>query len=221
MDDDPDRGADGKSHAIGDAVADPDEFETERPYLDDLAGDDLNKLRSVEQVVLPEFFLDQGKGEGCSVYRDGQFADKEGNGAYVVFMAVRYDKAGHLVSFFEKIAEIGNDYVDTQHLFFGKHQAGVDNHNGILIFEDHHVEAYFAKTTEWDDLQSWDQSVFQASRQTLPPSCKSAFLISGSTLESLPASSKVKLARIASRTCSIRRSRLSAVDACGLNRVAY
>src|SRR5208337_5346250 len=62
MDEDPDRGADGKSHAIGDAVADPNEFETERPDLNDLAGDDLNKLRSIEQVMLPEFFFDQGKG---------------------------------------------------------------------------------------------------------------------------------------------------------------
>ena len=77
---------------------------------------------------------------------------RKGTGAYVVFMAVSYDEGGHFVSFFEKIAEIGNDYVDTQHLFFGKHQAGVDNYDGILIFEDHHVEAYFAQTAEGNDL---------------------------------------------------------------------
>ena len=70
----------------------------------------------------------------------------------MVFMAVSYDKAGHLVSVLEKIAEIGDDYVDAQHLFFGKHQAGVDHHDGILVFEDHHVEAYFAQTTKGDDL---------------------------------------------------------------------
>ena len=93
MDEDPDRSADGKSHAVGNAVADPDEFEVEWPDLNDLAGDDLDKVRPVEQIVFPEFFPDQGQGEGCAVYRDGQFADEERNGAYVVFMAVCYNKS--------------------------------------------------------------------------------------------------------------------------------
>ena len=149
---DPDRSADGKPHAVGNAVADLDEFEAERPDINDLAGDDLDQAGPVEQIVFPEFFPDQGQGEGCPVYRDGQFADEERNGAYVVFMAVCYHKSGHPVPVFEKIAEIGNDYVDSQHLLFGKHQPGVDNYNGVLIFEDHHVEAYFAQTTEGDDL---------------------------------------------------------------------
>ena len=67
-------------------------------------------------------------------------------------MAVCYHKSGHPFPVFEKIAEIGNDYVDSQHLIFGKHQPRVHNYNGVLIFEHHHIEAYFAQTTEGDDL---------------------------------------------------------------------
>src|SRR5208337_495816 len=104
MDQDPDGSADGKPHAVWNAVADLDEFETERPDLNYLSGRDLDEAGSFEQIVFPEFFPDQGQGEGSPVYRDGHLANEERNGPYVVFMAVCYHKSSHPVPVFEKIA---------------------------------------------------------------------------------------------------------------------
>ncbi len=54
---------------------------------------------------------------------------------------------------FNEIADIGDDDVHAEQLFFGEHEAGVDNDNVIAVAEGEAVHAEFAQPAEGNDLQ--------------------------------------------------------------------
>ncbi len=52
----------------------------------------------------------------------------------------------------EEIAYVGNDQIDAQKIGARKHQAAIDSDGGVAVFDQHHVEAELAQTTERYDL---------------------------------------------------------------------
>ena len=128
----------------------PDELETEWTQIHDLARNDLDQFGAFKQIMFTELFANQGEGESGSVYRKIQFAYKKRNGPDMVFVAMGYDEPRHAFPVSKKIAEIRDDYVDSEHFIFGEHQAGVDDGDGVSVFEHHHIKAYFTQTTEGD-----------------------------------------------------------------------
>jgi hypothetical protein len=68
----------------------------------------------------------------------------------VVFVPVGEDDRFDVLAVLSEIADIGYDDVNAQELFFGKHQAGIDDDNVILPPEGHAVHAELAKAPERD-----------------------------------------------------------------------
>ena len=66
----------------------------------------------------------------------------------MVFVAVRQDNSPDLRAVFGEVADVGDNDVDAEQLFFGKHQAGVDDDNVILPAEGHAVHAELTKAPE-------------------------------------------------------------------------
>ena len=68
----------------------------------------------------------------------------------MVFVAVGEDDGADLVAVLGEVADVGDDDVDAEQLFFREHQAGVDDDDVILPAEGHAVHAELAKAPEGD-----------------------------------------------------------------------
>ena len=99
-------------------------------------------------VELP---LDQGEGEFSAVDGDVELGEDPGQAADVVFMAVREQDGLDLVAVFREVGDVGDDDVDAEELFFGKHQAGVNDDDVVLPAEGHAVHAELAEATQRND----------------------------------------------------------------------
>ncbi len=72
--------------------------------------------------------------------------------ADMVFVRVsEYDRF-EFVSSLEEIAYVGNDQIDAQKIGARKHEAAIDSDGSVAVFDQHHVEAELAQTTERYDL---------------------------------------------------------------------
>ena len=96
------------------------------------AGQHLDQLGVVEQAVLFELAFDVGEGELGAVDGDVELGEDPGQAADVVFVAVGEDDGADVVAVLDEIADVGNDDVDAEQLFFGEHQAGVDDDDVVL-----------------------------------------------------------------------------------------
>ena len=71
----------------------------------------------------------------------------------MVFVSVREDDRPHLVPVFEKIRHIGNHDIDAQEFLFGEEYAAVDDDDGVLRAERHHVHSEFTESAERHDFK--------------------------------------------------------------------
>jgi len=63
-------------------------------------------------------------------------------------VAMGEDDGADLLTVLGEIADIGDDDVDAQELFFGEHQAGIDDDDVILPSEGHAVHPELTKAPE-------------------------------------------------------------------------
>ena len=71
----------------------------------------------------------------------------------VVLVAVGKHDASDLGTVFDKVANIGDDDVDAEQLFFGEHQAGVYDEDIVAESEREAIHAELAESAEGDHLQ--------------------------------------------------------------------
>ncbi len=148
VEDDADGRVDGEGDAVDERVRDADGHDREGPEGEALAGQHLDQVGVVEEAVFVEFALDEGEGEFGSVDGNVQLGEDPGQAADVVFMAVREQDGFDLVAVFGEVGDVGDDDVDAEEFFFGKHQAGVDDDDVILPAEGHAVHTELAEATQ-------------------------------------------------------------------------
>jgi len=85
-----------------------------------------------EQAVLFQLAFDQGEGELGRRERDVELGEDPGKAADVVLVAVGENDGANVFAILREIADIGDDDVDAKELFFGEHQAGIDDDDVIL-----------------------------------------------------------------------------------------
>jgi hypothetical protein len=133
VDDDAYRSVYGERDAVDQRVRDADRHDREDAEVETTAGEDLDEFGVVEQAVLVELALDVGEGELGAVYRDVELGEDPGKAADVVLVAVSKHDAADLVAVLDEIADVRDDDVDAEQLFFGEHQAGVDDDDVVVI----------------------------------------------------------------------------------------
>ena len=139
-----------KRDAVDQRVGDADGQDGERPEGEAAAGKDLDQLGVVEQAMLFELAFDEGEGELGAVDGDVELGEDPGQAADVVLVAVGEDDGADFVAVLDEIADVGDDDVDAEELFFGEHQAGIDDDDVILPAEGQAVHTELTQAPEGD-----------------------------------------------------------------------
>ena len=134
-------------------MRDVEELDLERAELDDVLRLDRVKLRLVEQPMLLELVLHQTHREAAAVHRNIQIGKDERQRADMVFVAVGEEDGFDFALVFEKVADVGNDDVDAEQFVVRKHDAGIDDDDGAVAAERHHVHSKFAESAERNDIE--------------------------------------------------------------------
>src|SRR6202453_3488422 len=103
--------------------------------------------------MLFELALDIRQRELSPIHRNLKSRKNPRQPANVVFMPVGQKDCANLLAVFSQIADIRDDNVHTQQLFFRKHQTGIDDDNVILPAEGHAVHTELTKATQRNHLQ--------------------------------------------------------------------
>ena len=89
--------------------------------------------------MLLELRLNEREREPRAVDRTVDPIDHVGDGADVVFVAVRQHERANTPAIGIEHIQVGNDEVDPEQLGFGKHHAGIDEDSGIAAGDQHHA----------------------------------------------------------------------------------
>ncbi len=110
----------------------------------------LAQISLSQQLFVAAFQLDfnQSLGERCCVYGNIEFIYEPRYSANVVFVSVGNKQALNLIAVFSQISEVGNDYVDSQHVIVREAHAAVDDDDFVFVLEDCHVFADFVHASE-------------------------------------------------------------------------
>ena len=144
---------DRQRHAIHQRVRHADGHDREGSQREAIARNHLDQIGVVEQPMLFQLALDVGQGELSAVDGNVQLGEDPRQAADVVFMSVGQQDCADLAPVFSQVTDIGNNNVDTQQLFFRKHQTGIDDNNVILPTEDHAVHTELAEAPQRYHLQ--------------------------------------------------------------------
>ena len=139
--------------AVDQRVGDADGHDGEGAEGEAAAGENLDQLGVVEQAMLFELAFDVGEGELGAVDGDVELGEDPGQAADVVLVAVGEDDGADLVAVLDEVADVGDDDVDAEQLFFGEHQAGVDDDDVVAAAEGEAVHAELAESAKRDNLQ--------------------------------------------------------------------
>jgi len=150
VDDHPGGRVDGEGGGVGDAVADRDQLDPERPELEAVAHPRLAEVGLAQDPVLFQLRLDEPESEPGPINRHVEALEHEGEGADVVLMAVGEDDPEHLLVLPEQVADVGDDEVDPGHVLAGEHKARVDDQDLVVPFQGPHVAADLAQPAEGD-----------------------------------------------------------------------
>ncbi len=148
VEDDADGRVDGEGDAVDERVGDADGHDREGPEGEAFAGQHLDEVGVVEEAVLVKLSLNQRQGEFRPVDGDIELGEDPGQAADVVFVTVREQDRFDLVAVFGEVGDVGDDDVDAEKLFFGKHQAGIDDDDVVLPAEGHAVHTELAEATQ-------------------------------------------------------------------------
>ena len=153
VEDDADGGVDGEGDAVDEGVRDADGEDGEGAEVEAAAGEDLDELGVVEEAMLFELAFDVGEGELGAVDGDVELGEDPGEAADVVLVAVGEDDAADLAAVLDEVGDVRDDDVDAEELFFGEHEAGVDDEDVVAEVEGETVHAELAESAERDYLQ--------------------------------------------------------------------
>ena len=153
MDDDADGRVDGEGDAVDQRVGDADGEDREDAEVEAAAREDLDELGVVEEAMLFELALYIGQSKFCSIDRDVEVGEDPREAADVILMPVRKNNPADFRSVLDEVADVGDDDVDAEELFFWEHEAGVDHDDVVTVVECEAVHAELAESAERDYLQ--------------------------------------------------------------------
>ena len=125
----------------------------ERSNLEAFSGTNFAQVGVIEELVFVELIFDIGQSELSAPDGNIQFAQNPGQGADVIFMAMRKDDAAHMLAILKQVRNVGDDDVDAQQLSFRKHEACVNHDDVVAIADGHAVHTELAHPTQRNYVQ--------------------------------------------------------------------
>ncbi len=148
VEDDADGGVDGERDAVDEGVRDADGHDGECAEGEAVAGEDFDEFGVVEEAMLFELAFDVGEGELGTVDGDVEVRQDPRKAADVILVSVGEDDAADFAAVLDEVGDVGNDDVDAEELFFGEHEAGVDDEDVVAVVEGEAVHAELAESTK-------------------------------------------------------------------------
>src|SRR5205807_8266285 len=148
MDNYANRRVDGQGNTVHQAVRYLNGIDGEWSQGKAASGPNLAQVGTVEQLMLFQLVFDQGQRKFRAENRHVQLRKDPGQSADMVFMAVSQDNAADLVAVVEQVGDVGNDDVHAQQFRFGKHQAGVHDHDVVAPANGHAVHSELAQPAQ-------------------------------------------------------------------------
>jgi len=137
----------GQAHSVRDAVAHAEELHAKGPCLHRLAR--LHRFQShVAQPVLLQLEADETCCQARCVHWHVNGGEHVGQRAGVVLVSVGDENATDAVPVVLQIGDVRNDQVNTQHVRFWEHDAGVYDNDVLAILQGHHVLADLAQAAQ-------------------------------------------------------------------------
>ena len=125
-----------------------DKFHLEKPKLHLIARLHAVQLRLEIKHMLIEFVLQNSERQSGPIYRHVQFLEQIRNPADMILMAVRQHNALDFIGIADKIGDIRDDEVDSQHVVVGEAETAVDDEHAVAVFEHGQVLSDFVKPAE-------------------------------------------------------------------------
>ena len=141
---------DRQSNTVDQRVRNADRHHRKRPEREALTRQHLDQVGVVEQPMFIQLALHQGEREFCAVNRHIQLRKNPGKSANMIFVSMGQEDCLNFVPVLGQVADVRNDDIDAEELFFRKHQAGVDDNNVVLPTERHAVHPELAKASQWN-----------------------------------------------------------------------
>ncbi len=123
---------------IGDAMADVEELDLERPDRQLIPWRDRVQLHPVD-LGLAQLHFDQPSGEPRGVDRGLDLGQQVRQSTHMVFVSVGDDNALDALCPLEHIAEIGDHNIYSQHIVRREHQASVNDEDALIVLQDERV----------------------------------------------------------------------------------
>ncbi len=128
-----------------------DELDLERPDGETPRQRHLGDRDLVLQARFDQLFVEKGAGEGCRVNRAAEALPEIGNGADMVFVAMRHDETGEAVAPLDDEAGIGHQHVEARLAVVGEGDAAIDHQPFAAIAVQRQVHADLAGTAEREE----------------------------------------------------------------------
>ena len=144
---------DGQGHRVGDAVVHMDELHREAAQPEGGAGLLGKDLGVIQQLMLLQLQLHQGRRQRGGVDGDVQLLEHIGHRADVVLVAVGQDQAPDLLRIGLQIGHVRQHDVHAVHVLIREAHAAVHNDNVAAEFIGGHIFPDFSQTAQGDDLQ--------------------------------------------------------------------
>ncbi len=118
-------------------------------YLYGLSFLDITKKAFIVfKTVLIELVGYHAKGQGSAVDGKLELFEQVGHGAYVVFMRVCYHDSGYFIFNSMQVAEIGNENIDTVHIFRWETHSHINYYGTVFSLKYSYIAADFAKSSK-------------------------------------------------------------------------
>ena len=111
-------------------------------------GNHFPQGRLFQKSMLFQALAHQRQREARAKNRHVKVTQDVGQGADVIFVAVRQHNGAHLLAILLQVGDVRNDDVHAQQLGFRKHHAGVDHQDVIPSAQGEHVHAKFAQAAQ-------------------------------------------------------------------------
>ena len=151
MDNHAHRCLDGKPHRIGNGMVHTDKAHAETAHIDNVPLHYRMQIARIHTIFLETAFQNAQR-QTRAIDRHIELFKDIGQGTDMVFVPVGQDNRLNHIAILQKIADIRNNEVHAQHIFFGEHEPGINHENFIANPDDRHVLADLPQSAQGNNL---------------------------------------------------------------------
>ena len=140
-----------QAYCIRNRMINADKPDTETADIDNISLHDRMQASGIHAIFF-QTSLKNSQSQARPVNRHMDLLQNIRKSANMILMPVRQNDGFNFIPVFQKIADIGNNQINAKHIFFGKHETGV-NDQYLIIHPNHgHILSDLAQSPQGNNL---------------------------------------------------------------------